>query len=387
MYRIGQEEIDAVARVIQSKNLFKINDAMHETEQCEALMREIFGAKRALLMTSGTGALTSALVGMGIGPGDEVVLPTYTYIATAMAVVAVGAIPVIADIDETYTLSPAAFEKKITPRTKCVIPVHIQGFPCNLDAICAIADAHGIFVLEDACQADGGSYKGRRLGTIGKAGALSFNQFKVISAGEGGAVLTDDDVLYQRALIYHDASAIAYFGNQLAGVTEPQFCGAELRTNEVAAAILHQQFLKLDGILGDLRKNKAALTARIESVCRIGASNDIEGDCGTTLPVVFDTEAKARDFCGRYGRGSFLPIDTGKHIYSHWTAIMETRGAFHPALDPFKHPANAPFVPDYKNEVFPVTQDMLSRSVFLPINPDWTEKELDEAAAAVRAAL
>ncbi len=147
MYRIGKEEADAVARVIESKNLFKINDALRETQQCEAKLRELFGVKRSLLMTSGTAALTSALIGMGIGPGDEVIVPAYTYIATAMAVVAAGAIPVIADINETYTLDPAEVEKKRSPRTKCVIPVHIQGFPCDMGALCALADKHGRRIL------------------------------------------------------------------------------------------------------------------------------------------------------------------------------------------------------------------------------------------------
>ena len=382
MFRIGQEEKDAVARVIDSRDLFKINNGMHETEQCEAKMREIFGVKHALLMTSGTGALTSALIGMGIGPGDEVILPAYTYIATAMAVVAAGAIPVIADINDTFTIDPVEIEKKISPRTKCVIPVHIQGFPCDMDAVCAIAREHGLFVLEDACQADGGAYHGRRLGAIGNAGALSFNQFKIITAGEGGAVLTDDDTLFQRALIYHDASAIAFFGNQLEGITEPQFCGTEFRTNEISAAILRQQFLKLDGILRDLRRNKKRLSELLAVKYQIGRSNDIEGDCGVTLPVVFESEAEARAFCMKGDIGAYLPIDTGKHIYTHWTAILETRGALNPLLDPFKHPANAPYVPDYQNETYPVTLDMLARTAFLPISPDWSVSRIEEIAAA-----
>ena len=386
MYRIGQEEIDAVAAVIRSRDLFKINNGMHETEQTEALLREIFGVKRALLVTSGTGALTSALVGMGVGPGDEVIVPAYTYIATAMAVVAAGAVPVIADIDDSYTLSPAEAEKKITPRTKCIIPVHIQGFPCDMDAITALAEKYDLLVLEDACQADGGSYHGKRLGSIGKAGALSFNQFKIVTAGEGGALLTNDDTLYQRALIYHDASAIAFFGDQLKDVTEPQFCGSELRTNEVSAAILHQQLLKLDGILTDLRRNKRALTEKIAPYCKIGRSNDIEGDCGVTLPVVLEDEASARAFCAKADCGAYLPIDTGKHIYDHWTAVLETRGAFHPAMDPFKFKENAGHIPDYKNEVYPNTLRLLACTAFIPVNPDWTEEEIGGIAERIEKA-
>jgi dTDP-4-amino-4,6-dideoxygalactose transaminase len=343
-------------------------------------MREIFGVKRSLLMTSGLSALASALIGLGIGPGDEVIVPAYTYIATAMTVVQAGAIPVIADINETLTLDPAAAEKKITPRTRCIIPVHIQGFPCDMDAFCALAEKYGLYILEDACQADGGSYKGRRLGSIGKAGALSFNQFKIVTAGEGGALLTNDDTVYERALIYHDASAIAFFGDQLKDVTEPQFCGTEFRTNEITAAILHQQFLKLDGILTDLRRNKTLLAALLGSKYTFAPSNDIEGDCGTTLPVVFGTEAEARAFCAKATIGTIMPIDTGKHIYNHWTAILEKRGALHPLMDPFKFPANAPYVPDYANEDYPATLDLLARTAYLLIEPDWTEEFIRGAA-------
>lgn len=388
MFRIGQEEKEAVARVIDSKEMFKINSAERETERCEEKLRELFGVRRSLLVTSGTAALTGALIGMGIGPGDEVIVPAYTYIATAMAVVLAGAIPVIADIDDSLTISPSQIEKKLSPRTKCIIPVHIQGFPCDMDAIMKIAKEHGLFVLEDACQADGGSYKGRRLGTIGDAGALSFNQFKIITAGEGGALLTDNEAIFERALIYHDASAIAFFGNQLDGITEPQFCGTEFRVNDISSAILRQQLLKLDGILFDLRKNKKALEHALGGKFKIGRSNDPEGDCGTTLPLVFASEEKAREFCAASDTGAYLPIDTGKHIYCNWTAILEKRGAFNPKMDPFRHPDNAPFVPDYARETYPATLDLLARTAYILINPDWTAEDIarvaDHAVSASR---
>ena len=187
MYRIGQEEIDAVAEVIRSKQLFKVNNALHCTETFEQEAAKKFGADHVILMTSGNAALICAMVGLGIGPGDEVIVPAYTYIATAMAVLATGAIPVIAEVDDTLTIDPLDIERKITPRTKAVIPVHIMGFPCNMDAIAAVAKKHNIHVIEDACQAIGGTYHGKALGTIGKAGAFSFQQAKIISSGEGGA--------------------------------------------------------------------------------------------------------------------------------------------------------------------------------------------------------
>ncbi len=383
MYRIGQEEIDAVARVINSRSLFKINDALRETAKCEQNMRDIWGVKRALLVTSGKGALISALVGMGIGPGDEVIVPGYTYIATAIAVLATGAIPVIAEIDETLTLDPKDFEAKITSRTKAVIPVHIMGFPCNMDEIMRIAREHNILVLEDSCQSDGGSYKGKRLGSIGDAGALSFNYFKIITAGEGGAVLTDNDVLYERALIYQDSSAISFFGDQLNGISEPQFCGSQFRTNEISAAILNEQFKRLDSILADLRSNKKKLAQRLAPYFSFAPSNDAEGDCGIALSIQFATEEECISFCKSSPIGLTRPRETDRHIYCYWTAILEKRGAFHPLMDPFKMEANKDHIPDYTVDMCPKTLEHLGRNCYVSIDPEWTDEDIERVASAL----
>ena len=179
MYRIGQEEIDAVARVINNGMLFRVNTDLQECDQFERELAQKIGTKYALYLSSGTGALIAALAGIGIGPGDEVIVPGYTFMASAMAVVAVGAIPVIAEIDDTMTLDINDVKRKISKHTKAIIPVHICGFPCNMEALCKLADEYDLFIIEDACQADGGSYKGKRLGTFGKAGCFSFNYFQV----------------------------------------------------------------------------------------------------------------------------------------------------------------------------------------------------------------
>jgi len=387
MYRIGQEEIDAVARVIESQELFKVNDGtLQECQNVQLEMEKIFGAKHALFMTSGHAALTSALIARGIGPGDQVIVPAYTYIATAMAVVAAGAIPVIAEIDETMTLDANDVEKKITPYTKAILPVHIQGFPCNMDAIMEVAKKHDLFVLEDSCQADGGSYHGKRLGSVGHAGALSFNAFKLVSCGEGGALLTNDDTLYERALIYHDSSAVAFFGDQLDNVTTQPFCGNEYRMHEIPAAIMRVQFSRMDGILHDLRKNKKILMDALSSDFAFAPSHDLEGDCGTTLALRFDTAEEAVAFTEKVSFNTTIPINTGKHIYKHWTPIMEKRGALHPKMDPFKMEANRDIIPDYNADMCPRTLDILSRTVYIPINPDASEAEMLEKVEAIKAA-
>lgn len=384
MYRIGQEEAEAVRRVIECGQLFKINSGLHETQNAEEELCRLLGTEHALLMTSGHAALTSALIAMGIGPGDQVIVPAYTYIATAMAVVAAGAIPVLAEVDETLTLDPDDFERRITPATRAVIPVHIQGFPCRMDRITEIAARHGLLVLEDACQADGGSFCGQRLGTIGDAGALSFNFYKVITCGEGGALLTKDKGIFERALIYHDSSAVAFFGNQLEGNDTPAFCGNEYRTNEIPAAILRVQLGRMDGILADLRKNHAYLATALGDGFTLLPSHDREGDCATTLALFFDTAEEA-DAVAR-AAGGVSPINTNKHVYTNWTPILEKRGALHPLMDPFRMEANRDIIPDYRKDMCPRTLSLLARTVYFSLTPDMTEGELSALAARIRAA-
>lgn len=381
MYIIGKEEAEALARVIESRCLFKINDGPREVMHCEEELKALMKVDYALLMTSGFAAIQSALIGLGIGPGDEVIVPAYTYIATAMAVVAVGAIPVICECDETLTIDVADVERKISKYTKAVIPVHIQGFPCELDELCEIAKKHGIAVVEDACQSVGGEYHGRMLGSIGIAGAYSFNYFKVITSGEGGALFTNDRTLYERALIFHDASAIAYFGSQLDNVNEPQFCGTEYRVSEFTGAIIRQQLLRLRGLMAALRQNRNALLSLVSGSYELAPSHDLCGDCGTTLPFRFGSEKEARKFAARVG--GTLPIDTGKHVYSNWTPIMEKRGAFNPAFDPFKMEANRALNANYSPDMCPKTLDLLSRTVYVGIDPMWNEDDIKARAAQI----
>jgi len=387
MYRIGQEEIAELTRVIEARDLFKINNGLQETRQVEAALKALFGCEYPIFMTSGYAALTSALIAMGIGPGDQVIVPAYTYISTAMAVVAAGAIPVIAEVDDSLTLCPIDTERKITEHTKAIMPVHIQGFPCNMDALMDIARRHNLFVLEDACQADGGSYHGKRLGAIGDAGTLSFNYYKIVTSGEGGALLTSSREIFERALIYQDSSAIAYFGDQLSGFTTESFCGSEFRSNELCAAVLKVQLTRLDGLLDDLRKNKRYMMQKLEGACSFIASNDIDGDCGTTLAIRFESEAAARAFATAEGIHGTLPIDTGKHVYRHWDPIMEKRGAFHPLMDPFKMEANRGIIPEYRADMCPQTLELLSKVVYIGVEPDMTEEELDKKIEQIKKAL
>ena len=389
MFRIGQEEIDAVARAINSKDFFKCNGSGQEVFNFENEWKEYTGAEHCVLMSSGFGALTSALIGLGIGPGDEVIVPAYTYIATALAVTAVGAIPVIVEADEALTIDVKEVEKKITKATKAVMPVHIQGFACDMDALCEIAEKYGIAIVEDACQADGGTYKGRFLGTIGDAGAYSFNYYKTITAGEGGALVTNSKKIFERGLIYHDASAVAFFGNQLDGNSEPVFGGTEFRVSDITGAIMREQLKKLPSIIEDLDKNRTALMGALADKATVIPSHDEKG-CPTTLALRVDSAEKTNEFaekCGENGLAITIPINTGKHIYTNWTQIMEKRGALHPAMDPFKMKENEGLQMDYTMDMCQKTLDYLARTAYIAIDPDWTIDDIAKVAGTVNKAL
>lgn len=388
MYRIGQEEIDAVARAIKTKDFFKINGSGKEVLHFEEEWKKFIGSDYALLMTSGHAALVSGLIGMGVGPGDEVIVPGYTYIATALAVLETGAIPVICDVDETLTIDVEDVKRKISKNTKAIIPVHIQGFPSNMDGLREVTKGTGIRILEDACQAAGAMYKGKFLGSIGDAGTFSFNYFKIITAGEGGAVVTNDRTIYERSLIYHDSAAVAFFGDQLNGISEELFGGREYRVSDITGAILREQLKKLPSIRNDLKKNQKMLTELLAPKYKTAPSHDIEGDLGTTLALRFGSESETRAFaekCAKNGVGVSIPYDTGKHVYTNWTQIMEKRGAFHPAMDPYKLPENKGLQMNYTADMCKKTLDLLSRTAYILISPDWDEATVNDIAKRVLA--
>lgn len=386
MFRIGKEEIEEITKVIDSKVLFRVNNAQKEVERFEKELAEYVGVKYALCVTGGTAALTCALVGMGIGPGDEVIVPAYTFMATALAVTSVGAIPVLGEIDETMTLDPKDVEKKLTKNVKAVIPVNMVGFACDMKSFLDLREKYGIKILEDACQADGGSYMGKRFGSIGDAGTYSFNDFKIISAGEGGALLTNDRKTYERALIYHDGGAAfrPYTGELL----EPIFMGTQYRVSEVTGAILRIQLKRLDGILSDLRRIKKQILDPVSQLdnIRITPSNDPQGDCSTTVAFTFDTSDKARAFATCPGIRGWLPIDSGKHVYSNWTPLLSGNLAHHHALNPLNLKENSSLRKEYSADMCPVTTDILSRTVYINLHCDWSEEKVNDVIKSIREA-
>lgn len=387
MFRIGDLELKQLELSINSKQLFRVgnvaNGHWQQVNTFERELAQLTGAKHALLVSGGgTAALTCALIGQGIGPGDEVIVPAYTFMATASAVLMAGAIPVLADVDESLGLDPVDFERRISKHTKAVMPVHILGRPADMDRIMEIAKRRGVKVIEDACQMDGGSYKGRRVASIGDAGAFSFNDFKIISCGEGGAMLTNDDLAYERASIFHDSGAA--FRPYAKDFTIPVFLGQQFRASEVMGAILRGQLRRLEGILRDLRRNAKRLRDAVSGAknIKLATMNDPEGDCGVCTAFTFPDEASAVKFKAAPGVGGYCPIDTGKHVFVNWGPLRERNVYHHPRMNPFNFEENKGLRADYGDEVCKTSLDICKRTVIIGTGIDWKDDEIDAKAAA-----
>lgn len=336
MYEFGQEEIDSVVRVMARRRLFRYLDReSSEASVFEGALARMLGVEHAIGVNSGTSALITGLVALGIGPSDEVIVPGYTFVATPIAVMGAGAVPIIANVDATLTIDPSDVERRVTSRTRAIIPVHMRGFPCNMERVMDIAKRHDLLVLEDVAQAAGGTYRGARLGSIGHAGAFSFNHFKIIACGEGGAVTTSIRKVYERALIHHD-SACAAFGRNADRLSEAPFAGQNYRMSEIAAAILVVQVRRLDGILQRLRNLKREAMSQCESMgVATVASNDDDGDCGTTIGLRYGSSEEADRATRHLQAGGFdavVPLSTGKHVFQNWTPILDSNEQVKAAL-------------------------------------------------------
>ncbi len=379
MYRFDEEEKEAVWRVIESGWLFRYGGEeanLHQVDQFEALFAQRMKVPHAVAVTSGTAALICALAGLGIGPGDEVIVPGYTFIATAAAVVDARAVPVIAEIDETLTIDVDDVRRKITPRTKAIIPVHMAGVPANLRPILELARHHGLQVIEDACQAVGGSYRGEPLGSLGDVGAFSLNFYKIIGVGEGGAAISSDRLVYERMRMHHD-TGVSFWGSDIPADI-PTIPGVNYRMNELLGAFALAQLRRLDGFVESMRAIKKRVYAAVEGNPKPAPQNDLDGDCGTTLHFQFESLEEAvlfEQLLRDGGVGASRPINTGRHVYSNWEFIMRKTNITEPgcAWDCPHYAADIEYAPD----MCPRTLDILARTVGVSTSPFWEPPEVN----------
>lgn len=365
MPRVGVREIIAVNRVLIRGQLLRYRGGENGfTTRFEKQLSSKIGVRHSLTVNSGTSALIAALVGAGVGPGDEVLVPAYTWVATAAAVLAAGAVPVLVEINETLAMDPEDIERKITPYTKAILPVHMLNLVCDMDAITEIAKKHRLLVIEDACQGVGLSYKGRRVGSIGNVGAFSFNQYKNLNSGEGGAVVTSDDRIFSRALMYHDVGS--YTRNHEMNNNEPYFAGVNFRVSEVTGAILHAQLPKLDPWIRRMKKRRKIMVDVLSRSKAFSVSPHNDPEDGAGLTILFERASDARDFASKR-RGVERLIDTGRHVYTNWIPVM-TRRTHDERLNPYSWARRDI---EYSEETCPRSLDILSRTCRVSLGPQF----------------
>ena len=411
---IGEEERREVLEVLDRKSLFRYYGPGQpdKVATLERAFAAYAGTRWALGVTSGTAALKVALAGLGVGPGDEVIVPAITFIASAGAVLAHHALCVFAECDDSFGLDPADVARKITPRTRAIMPVHLGGVACRMDELLAVARARGVRVLEDCAQSAGASYMGKKIGSFGDAGAFSLQTQKVITAGEGGIVTTSDPVVYERCFRYHDHGGYGYgrlgvaispvSGSTAAAGPEanapppPQlapFVGEVYRMGELQGAVALAQLRKIDAIVANARANKRRLIEGIGALAgkgfRFREIPDPDGDAGVRLGLILDDPARTAPFC-RALRAEGVPVAQvygGRPVYAaeqilhrrpHW-AVDDADAARRPLV-----PAGEPYGPAarYALGMCPRSEALLQRAVSLDVSGRLTDAHL---AGAIRA--
>ena len=384
-----QMEIDAVTDVIRRKMVHRYSShaarkGIYRVSEFESALAKRLGAKHALAGNNGTSALFVGLKAMGIQPGDEVIVPTFTFIATVEAIIGCGAVPVLADIDETLGMDPASVESKISPRTKAIMPVHMFGAATRLEPILEIGKKHGIPVVEDSCEVTGGTYHGKALGTFGLWGAYSFDPNKYVTVGEGGALVTDDDALYKKMEYYHDHGHVHRLDIER-GDEDKCGLGLNFRMSELEGALGLVALKKMDYALGLLRGTKRRV---LEGVKDTGLKRrDVpnpDGDIATFIVFLLPTAEAARKFQA-VTKEKGMPVgiigDNTWHYARHWKALNELSG----------RNINGTIAPSYAPETMKKSDAVLDRAVVYtpPVvcSDETVTKMIDALRAAAKAVL
>ena len=368
---IGQEEIEEVLDVLRSGYLLRYGkeDNPRFKAKVHTLEQEVAhrcGVRYAVGVNSGTSALLTAMAGLGIGPGDEVIVPGYTFIASISAILFARAVPVLAEVDCTLNLDPNDVEQKITPRTRAILAVHMLGNPARLDELKAIADRHRLFLIEDCAQAFGATYRGKAVGTLGEVGAFSFNGFKMITAGDGGMVITSDEDLYRRCFAFHDQG---HLPNRLGvEVGARTVIGLDFRLTELQAAVLLAQLRKLDSMLAHLRANKRLYKSLLAGIpgLEFREITDPDGECATLLVVFLPSADLARRVA--VDLKTKVLADSGWHVYNHMEHILN-QSTLSPEGCPYRCPIYTQKGGDmcYARGMLPQTDELLSRAINISI--------------------
>ncbi len=349
-----------------------------KAKELEQELQKKLHVKHAQLTTSGTTALNLALAILGVGAGDEVIMPTFTFVASFESIINAGATPIIVDIDDTLTLDPKAVEAAITSKTKVVMPVHMCGSMADLDALKAICDKHNIYLLEDACQAFAGTYKGKALGTIGDAGCFSFDFVKTITCGEGGAVVTNNSKMAVEADQYSDHGH-DHIGSDRGAETHP-IMGYNYRISELHAAVGLAQIRRTDEIIAIQRKNKKVLKDALATIPEVSFRRipDEAGDSATFLSFFMPTaelSQKVVEAFKEYGVDAYWNyFDNNWHYIRKWNHLKDLKSLY-PISNHIKEGMQ-----DLNAIKFAQSDAYISRNISCLIKLSWTEEELQERA-------
>jgi 8-amino-3,8-dideoxy-alpha-D-manno-octulosonate transaminase len=382
----GAEERKEVNDVLETGILFRYgHDAQRnghwKAKEFEAEVKKITGAKYAHAVSSGSTAVATALAASGVGVGDEVIVPPFTFIATIEAVLFVGALPVFAEIDETLCLSAEGIQKAITPKTKAVCLVHMCGGMGDMDAIMKVVNDNSLILVEDAGQAFAASYKGTSTGLFGKAGSYSFDFFKIATAGEGGVFVTNDEAVYKLADCYSDHGHNHEGNNR--GMEQHPILGINYRIGELNAAVGLAQTRKVPQILEVNRKYKNMLTEMLSKTEGVSFSRlaDPQGDSATFLNLMLPDTATAQrvvDGLINAGVGGFnYWYSNMYHFINQWDHLKNMQTASKLAVEVLGAPQ------DYKNLELPKSQEVIGRLISFGIRCTWTEEEVKQLAGKI----
>ena len=339
----------------------------------------------ALAVTSGTAALQSALAALEVGPGDEVILPAWTWHSCFNAIVLAGALPVFAEIDESFNIDPADIESKITPQTKTIMVAHLQGNPCDMDRIMAIASKHQLKVLEDCAQSVGASYRGRPLGSIGHIGIYSLQINKTITAGEGGAVATNDPILFERAARFHDLGALRPPHEKVVGQSRMGwFAAPNFRMNEFSGGVLLAQLRKLDAIVNAARRNARRVYEGIRDLPGVHLRHlpDPEGELGAAIFLGFKTKEQRDSYISAMKAENVPAHPPGGSVILPILPHIEKKVTVHPAWPSFTSERGKAI--GYGSGCCPRTIDILSRFAGVALDPKFSDGDTDDIVAAIR---
>lgn len=384
MYEIGKEEVKAIQKIIKQGKLFRYL----ENSECSTFEKnyaKYLSVKHTALASSGTAALTAALIGLKIGPGHEVIVPAHTYMATAIAVLAVGAIPIIVDIDESLTIDPAALKEACGPRTKAAVVVHMWGTTCNMNEIMKVAKNKNLFIIEDACQGVGGAYEGKKLGTIGHVGAFSFNYYKNMTCGEGGAVVSNNDKIIERAKCAIDPCHFYWQGRK--DSLKP-FAINGSRASEFMGAILNVQLKRLPKMIKKMRIERDKILKSTQYLSNLGINhspiNSQKYDCATHVFYTFNRKHDAEKFSSIFP--SVIAGKTGRHNYTEWDQILLKEGSFNNDMNPFKMSKNKKCRMVYTKTMCKNSLEILNRTVMIPTDPKNTNQDIEKTIKNIKKA-